>query len=780
MKVVHCKKAKYDVYIGRPSKWGNPFVIGQDGTRAEVIGKYRAWIQTQPDLMNSLYELKDKILGCHCSPLPCHGDVLIDLVEGQTEPVNTSIISCDTETTGIDHQHGARAFLVTTCNNAGEVTYWEAFVDPLTRMPIWGEDDLAEIQTELNSADKIVFHNPRFDVKALTNIDEYWNDFPWDKVEDTLLMSHLVASNQPHDLTNLSIVELGVNIEPFELEMEEHVREAVKLAKSEFPKWSLAKAGDPSMPSAKEKVWKFDMWVPRAVAMEKGYDDDHPWWHCTANYANSDSSVTLPLYHKLLAKIKKRNLEEIYKFRLKLLPVISKMEKRGVHASKVRFEELRTKLSLESDESHLACLELADHEIEKLPKNGSSNDLKYVIFEKFGLESPYETASGAPSMDKGVLDHWLATLPEDSKPYKFVNNLRKYRKRQTSLGYMESYEKFWLPTKFKSTMVLFPSFNPTGTDTLRFSSQNPNAQQISKQEDVNLRYCFGPAPGREWWSLDAKNIELRLPAYESGEEELISLFERPDDPPYFGSTHLLNFHTVYPDLWEAQLKELTKELGSVDEALKKVGPACKKQYASTWYQWCKNMGFAIQYGAVNVTDPDRWGTADSAAHRKGAHSLLEKRFSRLQKLNRKQIDYANKYGYVETMPDRTVDPQRGYPLLCSRSKWGKVLETVPLSYHVQGTAMWWTCRAMVQVQEYLDSLNGSSTEGYFVVMQVHDEIVLDFPAGKGSEPWKRNLPKIRRIAHGMAQIGLDFKPAVKTPVGIEYHAVSWNKGKTFA
>jgi hypothetical protein len=79
--VVHCKKTNYDVYIGRPSKWGNPFVIGKDGTRADVISKYHTWLQTQPELLVALSELKDKILGCWCSPLPCHGDVLASLAD---------------------------------------------------------------------------------------------------------------------------------------------------------------------------------------------------------------------------------------------------------------------------------------------------------------------------------------------------------------------------------------------------------------------------------------------------------------------------------------------------------------------------------------------------------------------------------------------------------------------------------------------------------------------------------------------------------------------------
>lgn len=79
MKVVHCKKDKFDVYIGRPSKWGNPFEIGRDGTRGEVIAKYKNYILNNPSLLSCLHELKGLTLGCWCSPLPCHGEVLIEL-----------------------------------------------------------------------------------------------------------------------------------------------------------------------------------------------------------------------------------------------------------------------------------------------------------------------------------------------------------------------------------------------------------------------------------------------------------------------------------------------------------------------------------------------------------------------------------------------------------------------------------------------------------------------------------------------------------------------------
>lgn len=91
-KVVHCKKEKYDVYIGRPSKWGNPFVIEGDKekldpkfvalTRIEAVNKYVEWFMKQPKLMNEARkELKGKILGCWCKPRLCHGDFLVQFVE---------------------------------------------------------------------------------------------------------------------------------------------------------------------------------------------------------------------------------------------------------------------------------------------------------------------------------------------------------------------------------------------------------------------------------------------------------------------------------------------------------------------------------------------------------------------------------------------------------------------------------------------------------------------------------------------------------------------------
>jgi hypothetical protein len=81
------RRTTFDVYIGRPSPWGNPFVIGPDGNRVEVIKKYRAWITSDDRvavaLRHNLHLLRGRRLVCWCAPAPCHGDVLAELADGE-------------------------------------------------------------------------------------------------------------------------------------------------------------------------------------------------------------------------------------------------------------------------------------------------------------------------------------------------------------------------------------------------------------------------------------------------------------------------------------------------------------------------------------------------------------------------------------------------------------------------------------------------------------------------------------------------------------------------
>lgn len=97
-KVVNKNKESFDVYIGRGSKWGNPYTH-KTNTKAEFIVKsrdeaiklYREYITVGKGkhLLNDIHELEGKTLGCYCKPKKCHGDVLIDLIN---DKINLDLI----------------------------------------------------------------------------------------------------------------------------------------------------------------------------------------------------------------------------------------------------------------------------------------------------------------------------------------------------------------------------------------------------------------------------------------------------------------------------------------------------------------------------------------------------------------------------------------------------------------------------------------------------------------------------------------------------------------
>lgn len=86
MKVVHCKLGPFDVYVGRPSKWGNPFLLKEKNDRGSTLITYMEWLATQEEFIQEIKtELNGKVLGCWCAPkggidmddeLVCHAQIL--------------------------------------------------------------------------------------------------------------------------------------------------------------------------------------------------------------------------------------------------------------------------------------------------------------------------------------------------------------------------------------------------------------------------------------------------------------------------------------------------------------------------------------------------------------------------------------------------------------------------------------------------------------------------------------------------------------------------------
>lgn len=679
-------------------------------------------------------------------------------------------LAFDTETTGFDFKHGCRPFFVSICDEDENQMCWEWDVDYKTRQIIPQTDryvlknDLVKIRDILWSAERITGQNIKFDVHGMVSLDPMFLDWPWKKTDDTLNAAHVLGSNELKNLTVLCLQFLDFDISKYEADLRKAVDAARRLCmsksfKAEYGEWRIGKDEDPMLPSGggigsdyalpKTLYDTFD-WVRK----------EHPDWKTVLNiYGNVDTSVLLPLRTMMWAELERRKDMCFYESRMEILPVLFQMEEDGVTVHKNKIDQLTKDYSKVQQDRAKVCTDIAKslgHEL-VLPKGASPNDnIREFVFDVMKLPPLYakKGKSPNPTLNKEAIAIYLETLPEESHGHRFFKALLAKRKVDTALSYMDSYRRFWQPTAYSNVTRLFPSVNPVGTTVTRRSSSNPNEQNISKKkddDDISLRNGFGPEPGREQWSMDYENIELRIPAYEIKEEDLMALFENPDEPPFFGSEHLLNFSVVYPEIWE---KELPFQMNDKEHI--------KNKYKSTYYQWCKNGDFAIGYQAGDKT-------ADAAFHREGSRQRLIKRFSKKDGLNTYWVQFANENGFIRTMPDKTVDPERGYPVCVSRQERGGVRPTEPLSYHVQGTAGWCMGKALIRCGAQIEAWNKEAgRRAYKLIMEVHDELVFDFPAGG-----KKNLPLVRKLKYLMEKSGDDIGVPLK--VSVSYHPRNWGE-----
>jgi DNA polymerase I-like protein with 3'-5' exonuclease and polymerase domains len=730
------------------------------------------------------------------------------------------VISIDCETTGGDHYHGSRPFFVTS-SDGDATTCWDWAVDPKDRRPVVPRDHLDDV-LELCRRRPVVLQNGKFDVTAVSllmrdhGIPFEWD---WDGVHDTLTAGHVLSSNTRHDLTSMVAQYLGVNIEPHEVALRRTCIEArryvAKKSRPQFADWQTAREGMPGLPSArgtgkgeKDRLWKNDMWLPRAVAVQEQWtkpdpDCDHVWnedrclecgghfWHIALReYSNADSESTVALWPVMEHRLRHRGLWNIYLAQLPLIAITLDMEWQGATLNGKEVVRMRQAYTEEAACLSGQCRDIAAEYQEedlfgrlapydlKLPKGAAVNgSLHHFMFEMLQLPAEVHTAGGREAINKEAYQNWNLTLDPGSKELAFVRLLQRRTKMEKAVTALDGYESFMLPTDDDDWYVIHGNANLTGSATLRFSFSAPNLQNVSNQELVceecngdgcdtcggtgkelqSVRHCFGPAPGREWWSLDYKNVELRIPAYESGETDLIALFEKADEPPFYGSQHLLNCSLVYPDLWAAVLDEV---------GFAAVGPEFKKRYKHTWYHYGKCGGLAMQYQAGEYT-------ADHTFRRRGSYRQIKQSLARLEKHNQWCIRFAERHGYIETIPNRYVDPKHGYPLLCTRTENGRILPTVPLSYRTQGTAMDITRTAMRKCAGELREWRRADGFDGRMCLQVHDELVFDFP--RAAHPLRNrkasNYVRVVELKRLMESCGDDV--GVPTPVGVSYHDTSW-------
>ena len=104
----HCKREAYEVYVGRPSAYGNPWSLDTDGSRETVVAKFRDWFSRNPDFIRFVRRtLEGKTLGCWCSPNACHADVLAEFANDESIRIEDPVFVFGSNLAGINGKGAA-------------------------------------------------------------------------------------------------------------------------------------------------------------------------------------------------------------------------------------------------------------------------------------------------------------------------------------------------------------------------------------------------------------------------------------------------------------------------------------------------------------------------------------------------------------------------------------------------------------------------------------------------------------------------------------------------
>lgn len=574
------------------------------------------------------------------------------------------LIALDTETTGKDFHKGDRAFAVFTCTEKGEEKHWEWPVNPYDRVPKVSKKDREAIKEYLEG-NTIVYHYCGFDTRALQSIGIYINYPNWKPIveplgwfprltvvncagyHDTLLASHVCDSEERHGLKELGIKYLDL-LDDDEADLKKQVVSARRIGKQ---RGFACADGDAAVAR--------DYWLPKAV---------DPSSTLLADYGSMDARRTIELWLIYREVLEDEGLHQSYERERHLVPVTYRMESQGL---RVISRQIGLQLTdrTKTAKDHLRTVQYEAKEVEL--NVDSPIQMRKVLYGKLRLPiiktSP---KSREPSTDKETLkDLFELHTREGTKAHHLLDALLKYREQNTKIKYLKSYQEQETQSRIpvngdhRSCRVLFPSFNQTGTKTVRYSSSNPNGQNI----DELLRAVFGPRPGCVWYCVDYDQLELRIFATVANEKTMLIALENGDD-----------IHQITADRFDIERKK------------------------------GKTVNFAWQYGAS--TKPNgKLATVIRMAGGKGDPSELNKLYPDAAKFINRTIREARKAGWVYTL--------NGYRLSVHKKHPYKGVD-----YICQGTAGDIIKNAMIEVDAFLSEKTKGKAR---IVLNVHDELIIE-------------------------------------------------------
>ena len=576
-------------------------------------------------------------------------------------------IAIDTETTGLYIHHGHRAFMVSACDSFGEVFWWEFEVDPITRQVAYERSVVCEMNAVLDGYDTWVFHNAAFDIKALRVFSDLFQEshLRTKEVHDTQVMSHIIDSRNSHGLKDLAKRYLGMPDDD-ETSLKKACMQAVRIAESLGWNGSLGK-----LPGEETKYF-CGYYLPSLVAKAKEYPQDHPWHSLCATYAIKDVERTIGLYLLFSEQLQHEGLYSIYQDHIACLYPVLSIENHGMYFHSKDAMKLSRQLRKEIGGYEARMKQIA-YSLGLEHFNWKSTPQRNeLVFGLLGITPLQYTDKGSPSLAGGGVQDLLEEDLNDQQR-EFLELLDAATGLNKTLGYVKNYLDHEL------CGYLYPNLNMTGTRTTRFSSSNPNGQNIKKatgdEEGISVRGLFGPPPGKKWYCIDYSSLQLIIFFYESGDAKMVEAIDQGKD------LHDIVARFIYEKGDDEEVTELERRRA-------------------------KNVNYGMIFGGKRAK-------VDAVAEKEGAYDLFVGEFETVVKYHPEMILRAKLDGFVRTA--------WGYPLLVDSDK----AFTTAVNYVVQGDEGEIVKRAMVLVH---DLFRREHPECH-LVMQVHDELIFECPEG---------------------------------------------------
>ncbi|MBN1401267.1 MAG: DNA polymerase I [Anaerolineae bacterium] len=400
-----------------------------------------------------------------------------------------------------------------------------------------------------------------------------------------------------------------------------------------------------------------------------------------APYACADADMTLRLLHVLLPELEEQHLTKLFaELEMPLVPVLASMEKHGMAVDADYLARMSREMSAQLEQLSQEIFKQAGHSL----NINSPKQLGVVLFEELGLPVQRRTSTGY-STASDVLE-----ALKDEHP--IIGLIEQYRQIDKIRGtYVDALPALINPR----TGRVHTSFNQTGASTGRLSSSDPNLQNIPIRSEIGreVRGAFVAPAGHLLLGCDYSQVELRLLAHLSKDPEMLGAFDRDED------VHA----TTAAAIFGVALNEVSYEQRSLAKAI--------------------NFGLMYgmsEFGLAARTDLD-------AEQARAFIAAYFGRFSRVKEYLEETIAFAHKHGYVETVMGR----RRLFPELknAPRSQAARAAERAAVNMPIQGSAADIIKLAMIELHEHLAE-GGLAAQ---LVLQVHDELVLEVPEEELSE-----------------------------------------------